>query len=56
MKILVSGRRTNTLQDIRAAVAAGEKAGGKSKRSAGVTIDDMKAGIARAIRSKHGRR
>ena len=28
MKILVSGRRTNTLQDIRATVAAAEKTGG----------------------------
>ena len=55
MKILVSGRHTNTLQDIRAAVAAA-KAEGNSKMSARVTVDDMKAGIARAIRSKHGRR
>ena len=56
MKILVSGRRTNTLQDIRAAVAAAEKTGGTSKTPGRVTIEDMKSGIARAIRSKHGRR
>jgi hypothetical protein len=56
MKILVSGGRTNTLEDIRAAVAAAEKAEGKSKTPARVTIEDMKSGIARAIRSKHGRR
>ncbi len=56
MKILVSGRRTNTLQDIRAAVAAAEKTGSASNMPTRVTIEDMKAGIARAIRSKHGRR
>jgi bifunctional DNA-binding transcriptional regulator/antitoxin component of YhaV-PrlF toxin-antitoxin module len=55
-RLVVSGGRTNTLQDIRAAVAAAEKPGGTSKRPARVTIEDMKAGIARAIRSKHGRR
>jgi hypothetical protein len=61
MKILVSGRRTNTLEDIRAAVAAvAEKTQGKpegtSKTPAGGTIEDMKAGIVRAVRRKHGRR
>lgn len=59
-RLVVSGGRQNTLEDIRAAVAAAEKTGGKpggtSKTPAGVTIEDMKAGIARAIRSKHGRR
>src|SRR5215467_3518219 len=46
-RLVVSCGRTNTLQDIRAAVAAAEKTGSKSKRPAGVTIGDMKAGIAR---------
>ena len=59
-RLLVSGGRTNTLEDIRATVAAAEKAGGKpggtSKMPAGVTIEDMKTGIVRAVRSKHGRR
>lgn len=59
-RLVVSGGRQNTLQDIRAAVAAAEKAGDtsgvKSKTPARVTIEDMKAGIARAIRNKHGRR
>jgi bifunctional DNA-binding transcriptional regulator/antitoxin component of YhaV-PrlF toxin-antitoxin module len=55
-RLVVSGGRTNTLEDIRAAVAAAEKAGSKAKTPARVTIEDMKAGIARAIRSKHGRR
>lgn len=54
--MVVSGGRTNTLEDIRAAVAAAEKAESKSKKATAVTIEDMKAGIARAIRSKHGRR
>ncbi len=44
MKILVSGRRTNTLQDIRAAVAAAEKTGSASKMPTRVTIEDMKVG------------
>ena len=56
-RLVVSGGRTNTLEDIRAAVAAAEKTeGGKAKTPARVTVEDMKAGIARAIRSKHGRR
>jgi len=55
-RLVVSGGRTNTLQDIRAAVAAAEKTEGKSKTPARVTVEDMKAGLARAIRSKHGRR
>jgi len=55
-RLVVSGGRTNTLEDIRAAVAAAEKPGSKSKTPARVTIEDMKAGIARAIRSKHGGR
>ena len=59
MKILVSGRHTNTLQDIRAAVAAADKTQGKpegTSKPGRVTIQDMKSGIVRAIRSKHGRR
>jgi len=56
-RLVVSGGRQNTLEDIRAAVAAAaDKTEGKSKTPARVTIADMKAGIARAIRSKHGRR
>ena len=55
-RLVVSGGRQNTLEDIRAAVAAAEKTEGTSKTPARVTIEDMKAGIARAIRSKHGRR
>ncbi len=51
-RLVVSGGRQNTLEDIRAAVAAA----GKLKPPAGVTVEDMKAGIARAVRSKHGRR
>ena len=59
MKILVSGRHTNTLKDIRAAVAAAaentqNKPEGTSK-SARVTVEDMKAGIIRAVRRKHAR-
>jgi bifunctional DNA-binding transcriptional regulator/antitoxin component of YhaV-PrlF toxin-antitoxin module len=59
-RLVVSGGRQNTLEDIRAAVAAAEKTGGKtggkSKTPAGVSIEDMKSGIARAVQSKHGRR
>jgi bifunctional DNA-binding transcriptional regulator/antitoxin component of YhaV-PrlF toxin-antitoxin module len=59
-RLVVSGGRTNTLEDIRAAVAAAKKTEGKpgdtSKTPARVTIEDMKSGIARAVRSKHGRR
>jgi bifunctional DNA-binding transcriptional regulator/antitoxin component of YhaV-PrlF toxin-antitoxin module len=59
-RLVVFGGRQNTLEDIRAAVAAAEKTEGKpvgtSKKPSGVTIEDMKAGIARAARSKHGRR
>lgn len=55
-RLVVSGGRTNTLEDIRTAVAAAEKTEGKSKKPSRVTIEDMKAGITRAIRSKHGRR
>jgi hypothetical protein len=58
MKIPASGRRTNTLQDIRAAVAAAEKTEGKrlGKTPRRVTIEDMKAGIIHTVQSKHGRR
>jgi len=54
-RLVVSGGHRNTLEDIRAAVAAAKKAGGTSKTPAGVTIQDMKAGIARAARRKHHR-
>ncbi len=56
MKILVSRRRRNTLQGIRAAVAAAKKTGSTSKARRRVTIEDMKAGIAHAVRRKHGNR
>jgi hypothetical protein len=56
MKILVSGRHTNTLQDIRAAVAAAEKTGSASKTPRRATTKDMKSGIARAVRRKYGSR
>jgi len=55
MKILVSDRRTNTLQDIQAAVAAAAKAEGNSKIPARATVEDMKAGIVRAVQNKHSR-
>src|SRR5947199_8387887 len=55
-RLIVSGGRQNTLQDIRTAVAAAEKTGGTSKTPARVTIEDMKSGIARAVRIKHGLR
>lgn len=50
-QLVVSGGRPYTLADIRAAVAAA----GPVKASAGVTVEDMKKGIAAGIRSKHGR-
>jgi len=55
-RLVVSGGRQNTLADIRAAVAAAGNPEEKPKTPAGVTIEDMKAGIARSIRGKHGRR
>lgn len=55
-RLVVSGGRQNTLEDIRAAVAAAERTEGTTKRPTGVTTEDMKAGIVRAVRSKHGRR
>lgn len=54
-RLVVSGGRTNTLEDIRAAVAAAAKPRRASKTPAGVTIEDLKNGIARAVKSKHGR-
>lgn len=54
-RLIVSGGRTNTLEDIRAAVAAAAKPEEASKTPAGVTIEDFKNGIARAVKSKHGR-
>jgi bifunctional DNA-binding transcriptional regulator/antitoxin component of YhaV-PrlF toxin-antitoxin module len=55
-RLVVSGGRTNTLEDVRAAVAAAGKTGATSKTPPRVTIEDMKTGIARAVLSKHGRR
>jgi hypothetical protein len=51
-QLVVSGGRPYTLADIRAAVAAA----GPVNAPVGVTVKDMKAGIAAAMRSKHGRR
>ena len=55
-RLIVSSGRMNTLEDIRAAVAAAAKAEGKLKMPARVTVEDMKAGIVHAVRSKHDRR
>jgi len=46
-QLVVSGGRPYTLADIRAAVAAA----GPVKALKGVTVEDMKAGLAAAIRS-----
>jgi hypothetical protein len=54
-RLVVSGGRTKTLEDIRAAVAAAGKTPRKTKMPARLTIKAIKAGIARAVRSKHGR-
>jgi bifunctional DNA-binding transcriptional regulator/antitoxin component of YhaV-PrlF toxin-antitoxin module len=58
-RLVVSGGHTKTLEDIRAAAAAAnkteDKSWGTSKKSARVTIRHMKAGIAQAVRDKHGR-
>lgn len=50
-QLVVSGGRSNSLADIRAAVAAA----GRLRIPKGVSVDDMKSGIAAAMRSKHGR-
>jgi len=50
-QLVVSGGRPNSLADIRAAVAA---AGSRHTPKA-VTVEDIKSGIAAAIRRKHGR-
>ncbi|HWZ42540.1 MAG TPA: hypothetical protein VNW97_03650 [Candidatus Saccharimonadales bacterium] len=50
-RLIVSGGRPHTLADIRAAVAAA----GPVKAPARVTVKNMKAGIAAAMRRKHGR-
>jgi bifunctional DNA-binding transcriptional regulator/antitoxin component of YhaV-PrlF toxin-antitoxin module len=55
-RLVVSGGRPNTLEDIRTAVAAAGKTKPPAGVTVGVTVKDMKAGIARAVRSKHGRR
>jgi bifunctional DNA-binding transcriptional regulator/antitoxin component of YhaV-PrlF toxin-antitoxin module len=55
-RLVVFGGHMNTLEDIRAAVAAAGKPEGTSKMLTRETIEDMKAGIARTVRSKHGRR
>ena len=49
--LVVSGRRQHTLTEIRAAVAAA----GLLTAPADITVQDMKAGIAAAMRKKHGR-
>ena len=50
-QLVVAGGRPNSLADIRAAVAAA----GPTQVPKGVTVEDMKAGIAAAMRAKHGR-
>ncbi len=50
-QLVVSGGRSNSLADIRAAVAAA----GRIHTPKRVTVGDMKSGIAAAVRSKHGR-
>ena len=50
-QLVVSGGRPNSLADIRAAVAAA----GPTHRPKAVTVEDMKSGIAAAMRRKHGR-
>ena len=50
-QLVVSGGRSNSLADIRAAVAAA----GRTHMPKGVTVDDMKSGIAARMRRKHGR-
>jgi hypothetical protein len=51
-RLVVFGGRPNSLADIRAAVAAA----GRVRTPKGVSVADMKSGIAAAIRAKHGRR
>ncbi|MBZ5523987.1 MAG: AbrB/MazE/SpoVT family DNA-binding domain-containing protein [Acidobacteriia bacterium] len=50
-RLIVSRRHPPTLADIRVAVVAA----GRMKSTVGVTVKDMRAGIAAAIRRKHGR-
>ena len=50
-QLVVSGGRPNSLADIRAAVAAA----GPIRTPKGVTVEDMKSGIAAMVRRKHGR-
>jgi len=50
-QLVVSGGRPYTLADVRAAVAAA----GPVNAPAGVTVEDMKKGIAARMRSKYGR-
>ena len=50
-QLVVSGGRPNTLADIRAAVAAA----GPMRTPKRVTVEDMKSGVAAAMRRKHGR-
>ena len=51
-QLVVSGGRPHVLADVRAAVAAV----GRAHKPKGVTVEDMKSGIASAMRRKHGRR
>jgi bifunctional DNA-binding transcriptional regulator/antitoxin component of YhaV-PrlF toxin-antitoxin module len=50
-QLVVSGGRPHSLADIRAAVAAA----GRIHAPKHVAVKDVKAGIAAAMRSKHGR-
>lgn len=56
-RLVVSGGRTKTLEDIRAAVAAAatNQTEGTLKKPARMTITHLKAGIGRAVRDKHAR-
>jgi len=50
-QLVVSGGQPYSLADVRAAVAAA----GRTHAPRGVTVKNMKSGIAAAMRSKHGR-
>ena len=50
-QLVVSGGRPNSLADIRAAVAAA----GPTHTPKPVTVEEMKSGVAAAMRRKHGR-
>lgn len=53
-QLVVSGGRLNSLADIRAAVSAARPRHVHTPK--GVTVEDMKSGVAATMRGKHGRR